>query len=288
MTEKVFLNDGLVGIGEAGISVSDGGFLYGAGLFETMRCCNGVVFRLDDHLDRLLESAKALAIPVENCYDRKYISDAIYEVLKANKLTEARLRLTVTSGTMSGEDELVPTLLVTATKMHGYPDEYYKNGVLVVLCPYRQNPTNPTCGHKTINYFPRMLGLNFARARRATEALWFTVDNRLAEGCISNVFLVKDSKLYTPAVETGILKGIARKTVFEIAAENSIEVIEKDLYIDDCLGADEIFLTNVIMQVLPVSKVEKHEVGKGKVGPVTEGLRKSFDEFVKAECGIKK
>lgn len=288
MTEKVFLNDGLVGIGEAGISVSDGGFLYGAGLFETMRCCNGVVFRLSDHLDRLLESAKALAIPVENRYDRKYISDAIYEVLKANKLTEARLRLTVTSGTMSGEDELVPTLLVTATQMHGYPDEYYKNGVLVVLCPYRQNPTNPTCGHKTINYFPRMLGLNFARARRATEALWFTVDNRLTEGCISNVFLVKDSKLYTPAVETGILKGIARKTVFEIAAENSIEVIEKDLYIDDCLGADEIFLTNVIMQVLPVSKVEKHEVGKGKVGPVTEGLRKSFEEFVKAECGIKK
>lgn len=283
--EKVFLNDKLVDIDKASISIADGGFLYGAGLFETMRSSNGVVFRLSDHLDRLFGSAKTLAIPVENCYDRKYISDAIYEVLKANKLTQARLRLTVTSGTMSAKEQLTPTLLVTAVKMEPYPDEYYKNGVLIVLCPYRQNPNDPTCGHKTISYFPRMLGLNFAKAKGAAEALWFTIDNRLAEGCISNVFLVKNSKLYTPPLETGVLGGVARKTVFELAAKNSVEVIEKDLYIDDCLEADEVFLTNVIMQVLPVSRIEKHPIGDGKVGPVTDGLRKSFEEFVNSECG---
>ena len=113
------------------------------------------------------------------------------------------------------------------------------------------------------------------------------MDNRLAEGCISNVFLVKDSALYTPFVRTPILAGVARKTVFQIAFRDSIKLVEKDLYIDDVLSADEIFLTNVIMQVLPVCKVEKHDIGDGKVGPMTKKLQKCFDEFIKNQCQTK-
>jgi len=283
VAEKVFLNDKLVDIDKACISVTDSGFLYGAGLFETMRSYNGVVFSLKDHLDRLFFSAGSLSI--ENSYDRKYITEAIYKVLKANKLTDARLRLTLTGGPMSEpEEKRRATLLITATKLTPYPAEYYKNGVLVVLCPFRQNPSEPIYGHKTTSYFSRMLGLKLAHKKRAAEALWFTVDNRLAEGCISNVFLVKDSALYTPPIVTPVLAGVARKTVCQLALKNSIKLVEKDLYIDDVLSADEMFLTNVIMQIMPISRVEKHTVGDGKVGPETEKLQKYFDEFIKSEC----
>jgi D-amino acid aminotransferase len=281
--EKVFLNDKLVDIDKARISVSDMGFLYGAGIFETMRSCNGVVFALKDHLDRLFFSAASLS--VEHNYDRKFITEAVYKVLKANKLTEARLRLTLTSGPMaeSGQERHA-TLLITVAKFQPYPPQYYKNGVLVVLCPFRQNTAEPIYGHKTINYFSRMIALDSARQKRAAESLWFTVDNRLAEGCISNVFLVKDSALYTPPIRTPVLAGVARKTVCQIAVKDSIKLIEKDLYISDVLDADEIFLTNVIMQIMPITRVEKHTVGNGQVGPMTKRLAKSFDEFVRKEC----
>jgi len=287
MMEKVFLNNKLVDIDKASISVADSGFLYGAGLFETMRACNGVVFALNDHLDRLFFSASALAINIT--YDREYITDAIYKLLRANKLTDARLRLTLTSGPMSQEEEKrKPTLLITATNLKAYPAEYYKNGVMVVLCPFKQNVSEPIYGHKTTSYFSRMLGLKLAHQKRAAEALWFTVDNRLAEGCISNVFLVKDSVLYTPPIETPVLAGVARKTVCQIALRNSIKLVEKNLYISDVLDADEVFLTNVIMQIMPVTRVEKHTVGDGKPGPMTKKLQIYFDEFIKTECKPRK
>ena len=282
--EKVFLNDKLVDVDKAGISVTDGGFLYGAGLFETMRAFNGVVFSLEEHLERLFSSAHALAI--ENSYDKNYISEAVYKVLQANKLSDARLRLTLSSGPMTSEEKgHKSTLLITATKFTPYSAEYYKNGVMVIISEFKQNQFDPTFGHKTINYFPRIMALGQARSKGAAESLWFTTDNRLAEGCISNVFLVKGSVLYTPPLTTPVLAGVARKTVCELAEKNSIELSEKDLYINDVLEADEIFLTNVVMQIMPVVGVEKHTVGDGKVGVVTKKLMKYFDGFIKKNCG---
>jgi branched-chain amino acid aminotransferase len=283
MMEKVFLNDKLVDINKACIPVTDGGFLYGTGLFETMRSHNGVVFALKDHLDRLFFSAGSLSIEIG--HDRKYITDAIYEVLQANKLTDARLRLTITGGPMStSDDDRKPTLLITATKLQPYPPQYYTKGVLVVLCPFRQNPNDPICGHKTTSYFSRMVALKMAHQKRAAEAIWFTTDNRLAEGCVSNIFLVKEKILYTPPIKTPVLAGIARKTVCRLALKNSIKFIEKNLLIDDILNADEIFLTNVIMQVMPVVSVEKHVVGAGKVGPITKEMMDKFAAFVEEQC----
>ena len=282
MAEKVFLNDELVDIDKAYISVTDSGFLYGAGLFETMRSRNGVVFSLRDHLDRLFFSAGILSINIP--YDRKYITEAIDRLLLANELIDARLRLTLSNGPMTESEQRKSTLLITAAPLRPYPPEYYKNGVLVVLCPYRQNPTDPTYGHKTTSYFPRMIALSLAHQKRAAEALWFTMDNRLAEGCVSNVFLVKNSVLYTPPIKTPVLAGVARKTVCQIAQAQSIEFIDRDLTIDDVLAADEIFLTNVIMEVMPVVKVEQHTVGQGTVGPMTKRLKAGFDELIEKEC----
>jgi branched-subunit amino acid aminotransferase/4-amino-4-deoxychorismate lyase len=285
--DKVFLNDGLVDADKAFVPANDGGFLYGAGLFETMRCNNGVVFCLEEHLERLFTSAETLSI--FNSFDKKYISDAVYAVLQANGLTDARLRLTLTGGSVSAADEKrKSTLLIAATKLQGYPEQLYQKGILVVLCPYRQNPDEPTCGHKTTSNFSRMLALQDAHGKGAAETLWFTTGNLLAEGCISNVFLVKDSALCTPKLSTPVLPGIARKAVCELAGGNSIKLVEKDLGIDDLLGANEVFLTNVIMKVMSVAGIEKHTVGSGKVGPVTKKMLGLFDDYVKAKCGQKK
>jgi branched-chain amino acid aminotransferase len=226
-------------------------------------------------------------LAINHPYSREYITDAIYKLLQANELTDARLRLTLTGGPMAeSEEQRRPTLLITAAKLTPYPAEYYQKGVMVVLCPFKQNTSDPTYGHKTTSYFSRMIALKLAHQKGAAEALWFTVDNRLAEGCISNVFAVKGSILYTPPIITPVLAGVTRKTICQIALRGSIEFVEKDLYIDDVLGADEIFLTNVIMQVMPVTSVERHTVGEGKVGVMTKEVQKEFDEFVKDECRI--
>ncbi len=283
MPEKVFLNDKLVDVEQAHVSATDSGLLYGAGLFETMRSHNGVVFRLQDHLDRLCRSATALSI--NHSFEKEYLGEAVNSVLRANELTEARLRLTLTNGPIAETvEDSRPTLLVTATRLQHYPSEFYRSGVIVALCPYRQNPTDPIASHKTTNYYPRLMALTLARQKHATEALWFTTDNRLAEACVSNVFLVKDSVLFTPPVGTPVLPGIARKAVCEIAQQQSIELIEKDLHISDVLEADEIFLTNVIMEVLPVVGVERHNVGDAQVGPLTSRLREQFLRAIEAEC----
>jgi len=287
MSEKVFLNDKLIDIEKASLPVTDSGFLYGAGLFETMRGCASVVFCLEDHLDRLFLSAASLAITPP--YDKAYVSEAVYQVLRANELTDARLRLTLTGGPMMApQEQRQPTLLITATPWQPYPPEYYDTGVTVILCPYRQNDTGPTCGHKTTSYFPRLLALGLAQRNKAAEALWFTADNRLAEGSVSNVFLVKDETLYTPPVETPVLPGIARKNVCRIARQESVELVEKDLYIADVLAADEVFLTNVIMEVLPVTSVENHTVSNGKVGPMAGKLSEKFTEAIEQQCRRKK
>jgi branched-chain amino acid aminotransferase len=283
MPDKVFLNDNLIDIDRACVSVTDSGFLYGAGLFETMRSHNGVVFRLDDHLDRLSSSARALSI--SHPFETAYLREAIDRLLQANQLADARLRLTLTNGPVTQpQEQRKPTLLITATEFLPYPAEYYKTGVLVILCPFRQNPTDPTCGHKTTSYYPRLLALNLAHQRQAAEALWFTTDNRLAEGCVSNIFLVKNSVLHTPPLETPVLPGIARRTVRHLAQQQSLDLVEKDLHISDVLEADEIFLTNVIMEVLPVIGVEQHTVGDGKVGPITKRLREGFLQVIEQQC----
>jgi branched-chain amino acid aminotransferase len=283
MVEKVFLNGEIVDAAAAGVPVRDVGFLYGAGLFETMRCYGGAVFSLDDHLERLFAIADALG--VRNTYSKEQIREAIYAVVRANGLKDARVRLTLTSGAAGGDaDEQKSTLLVMATPYEGYPKEYYQKGVLVVLCAMRQNPEDVICGHKTLNYFVRMMALNQARMKKAAEAIWFMTDGRLAEGCVSNVFLVKAGAMATPPLATPVLPGVARKAVLEIAAAEKIQFVERELFVNDLLEAEEVFLTNVIMGVMPVVGVEAHTVGDGKVGPVAKRLMACYEDFVKERC----
>ena len=278
--EKIYLNDKIVDADKACISPADNGFLYGMGIFETMRAKDGKVFSLDEHLDRLLSSTTKLAV-VHN-YDKQYLTSAVKQTLVANELEDARIRLTITSGPMpkNTDDDLLPTLLVTAIPYTPYPKEYYDKGVTVTLSDTRQNTTDPTCGHKTTNFFSRLIALNAAHKKHAVESLWFTTEGNLAEGCVSNVFIVKDSVLCTPKADTPILPGIARRHVLEIANSENIKTEEKDLDINDLLTADEVFITNVIMKIMPVTSIEAHSVNDGKPGKITKQLINKFDELL--------
>lgn len=277
--EKVFLNGQIVSAAKAQVAVTDSSYLYGIGLFETMRAVGGTVFRLADHLQRLNSSAETLAIA--NSYSDEQITQAVDEVLTANKLTDARLRLQVSNGPIGADGTAATNLLVTASEFTPYPTEYYEKGVRVTLTDFRQNPKDPFCGHKTTCYGPRLTALKNAHEKLATEALWFTTENFLAEGSISNVFLVKDGALFTPPVQTPVLPGIARMTVIEIAEQENIPCHEQPLQVGDLLAADEVFLTNVIMEVLPVTSVEAHTVAEAKPGEITKSIANKYKDHLK-------
>jgi len=164
--------------------------------------------------------------------------------------------------------------------MTPYPPELYQRGMTVIVSDYKQNPADPTVRHKTLNYFSRLAALQEAQKKQAGEAIWMTTNNHLAEGSISNVFLVKEEKLQTPPLDTPVLPGITRKAVLELAAENDMEWVEQKLTIQDLLGADEVFLTNSIMELMPVCRIERHAVGKEKPGPVYKKLHDLYKQAV--------
>ena len=285
MNEYVFLNHGLVPAEEARISIFDAGLLHGVGLFETMRSYQGQIFRVEDHLDRLYHSAEALGILITQ--KRAELAEWLEVLLETNDLKDARLRLTATRGSLRQlPDDEQPESMVfaTAAAMQPYPAEYYRRGMTVTLCPYRQNPFDPTSGHKSLNYFSRLVGLQQAQQQQAGEALWFTADGNLAEGCISNVFMVKQERLLTPTVETGILPGITRKVVMELATAEGMKIEEGLFSMNDLQAASEVFLTNSIMELMPVCRIDRQAIGKDKPGPIYKKLHELYQQAVQAEC----
>ena len=286
MTTTAYVNGEFLPEDEAKVSASDGGLLHGAGLFETMRAENGRVFRLERHIDRLRRSAAVLLRSIAR--ERLPGEDVFCELLKRNEILTARVRLTVTSGAMrprTWDAEPEPNILVSATKLAGYPPEYYRKGVTVMISPHKQSPSDPVAGHKTTAYLPRLLGLRRAQQAGCMEALWFTTENRLAEGSISNVFIATKGVLRTPPLDTPVLPGIARTTVLEIAGQAGIETRQEPLTVSDLLDADEVMLTNAVMQVIPVVRVEQHDIGDGKAGPIAQQLLEGYRALVKRECG---
>ncbi len=286
MNRSVYLDGAFVPAGDAQISVYNGGWLHGAGLFETMRAERGRIFRLDRHVDRLVASAEKLLAPL----DRAFLPDtnAWRRLLNDNGLTDARVRLTVTAGDMlggvgNGRDRPL-TVCATVAPLAAYPRELYEVGSTVAISNYRQSSTDPLIGHKTTNYLARLLAIKEANRSGCGEALWFTPDNLLAEGSISNVFVVRDGNVATPPLDTPVLPGIARAVVLELCAADSIKTAQEAININQLLDADEVFLTNSIMQVMPVCRVEKRDIGSGRPGPVAQGLLSRYREWVEREC----
>ncbi len=286
MDPIVFLNGEFIKASDATISIFDGGFLHGAGLFETMRADHGHVFRLQPHLDRMINSATALGLPIT--LESLPKANDFDKLIAENDLKTARLRMTVTVGSMHPSDvesdKPALTVCVTASSLPAYPPELFRHGMKVMITTYTQSTTDPLIGHKTINYLPRLLALRKAREFNCGEAFWFTPQNYLAEGCISSVFVVKDNAIATPPLDTPVLPSVTRSAVLEIAEREGIEHHEKTLNINELLGADEVFITNSSMQVVPVCSVEKTDIAEGKPGPMTARLRQLYIELVDQEC----
>lgn len=287
MSKFVHLNGDIVPIADARINAFDDGLLFGAGLFETMRAYNGRIFRLQAHLDRLIGSIDALDMNIS----REFLPTEkdFAALLEANKMRNARVRLTVTPGPSSAmhfsEDAPEPTIAVAVLEIAPQDREQFETGFHVLICPYLVSPSDPLVRHKTLCYFGRLLGMDAAARRQCADALWFTTDRRLAESCIANVFIVHDGIVKTPPPDTPVLPGVCRAAVLEIAAGEGINAQETEIVVDDVLAATEVFLTNSIMEVMPVTLIEKHRVGDGAAGPLTRRLAELYGNLVERECG---
>ena len=280
MNPQVYLNGDLLDAARAAVNAANPSLLHGVGLFETLRTYEGRPFRLQQHLDRLRQSAACLDIRLGDTLE--HVPKAIHAVLEANRLPNARVRFTVTPPA-AHEDADRTTLLVAAQELTGYAPELYHQGMTIYLCnEYRQSRYDPLAGHKTTSYFPRLLALRQAQARHCGEALWFTPDNLVAEGCISNVFLVKNGKLRTPPLDTPVLPGVTRAAILELAHSSSISAEEIPCTINDLLDADEVFLTNAVMEVMPVTRIERRSIGNDKVGPLTRQLANAYRQLTAA------
>jgi branched-chain amino acid aminotransferase len=281
---------------EAHVSALDAGLMLGAGLFETLRTYGGRAFRLRQHLARLRASGQTFRIFLGETDDE--IEGIIGRLLAANGVADARIRITATRGPIFEElaDDEAPraTLLVTAGGQASYPPELYERGATVVVSDIRINETDPRTFHKTTNFLANLLAIQDAHRARAAEALRFNGRRRLAEGAISNVFLVSGGRLLTPPVEDGLMAGVTRAAVLELAAEVGVPAEQRSLTVHDVLDAEEVFLTNSIMEVMPVVRIEQHEVGPkddpqrlGKPGPVTCRLAEAYKALVAHETGAK-
>ena len=284
MREWVCLNGQLLPAEEARISVFDSGLMQGIGLFETMRAYGGSVFRLQQHLDRLAASAKELGWAVVP--DIGEMTDSVRQVVEATDSGDLRVRLTVTTGSLrvAGQEQPELTLIATASPGGKYPDELYQKGVSVVVPGLRQSHHDPTVGHKTTSYFSRLAALRVAHARGAFESLWLTLEGSVAEGSISSLFAVKDGELITPPLDTPVLPGITRAAVMELAERMSITVEPIAPTLEELLAADEVFLTNSMMEVMPVVRVGRELIGDEKPGELTRKLAVAYSELVDREC----
>ena len=283
---KIYLDGKFVDQADAKVSVFDHGLLYGDGIFEGIRLYQGNIFRLDEHLERLEFSAKALLLKMP--WSRKEIADATCETCRQNNLTDGYIRLVVTRGV--GDLGLspwlcpTPSLFIIADKIALYPAEHYTTGLSIVTVPTRRtNPAALSPAVKSLNYLNNILAKIEARQAGALEAILLNDQGYVAECTGDNIFIVHKGEILTPAASQGALKGITRDTIFDIAKEIGVPIREADLTRYDVWCADESFLTGTGAEVIPVVKLDGREIGTGKPGPITQKVLTAFRRRVLIE-----
>ncbi len=292
MEEFVYLNGSLIPRSRAKVSAFDHGFLYGYGLFETMRAYNGKVFLLGRHLKRLFESAKLLGL--DSALADVDLEQACFDVLKANSLKDARLRLTLTGGDAGAfpgvRQDAAASVLLAATAYTPLPAEAYEKGYEALVSSFRRDSGSRLSGLKSTSYLLSVLAKKEAVAAGMDEALLLNERGSVAEGSISNVFFVTHGELFTPPVESGILPGITREAVLELAAGSKIRATEADIRVEDLPRFDEAFLTNSVLEIMPLVAVRDKagktvSFGSGRPGETTRRLMSAYREMVAQETG---
>ncbi len=283
---KIYLDGKFVDDSEAKVSVFDHGLLYGDGVFEGIRLYGGNIFRLDEHLERLEYSAKAILLKLP--HTRQEMSELTCETCRQNGLTDAYIRLVVTRGV--GDLGLAPwlcpkpSMFIIASKISLYPKEHYDNGLSIVTVPTRRiNPAALPPTVKSLNYLNNILGKIEARQFGALEAIMLNDQGYIAECTADNVFIVHKGEIVTPAASQGALKGITRSSIFDIGRELGVVVREADMTRYDVWCADECFLTGSGAEVIPVVKLDGREIGTGQPGPITQQVLASFRRRVLVE-----
>lgn len=266
---KVWINNKFVDARDAKISVFDRGFLYGDGLFETMRAYRGSIFLLDRHLSRLFDSAKAIRMHIP--YSKKALREASCDSIERNGLKDAYIRITVTRG---------GSVIILTKKIKARPRSDYINGISVKVSKIVLNENSPLAGKKSLNYLNYLLAKEDAMRDGCGEAILFNTKGDVAEGATSNIFLVKNKKLITPSLDSGILPGITRQTVIAIAKKMKISVIEKRVLPKELMSADEAFITNSIMELLPVKNIGHAKIGRGRPGEMTKLLHAAYRKML--------
>jgi branched-chain amino acid aminotransferase len=283
VTGTVWLNGGLVPAAEARVSVFDHGFLYGDGLFETVRAYGGRLFMTDAHFDRLASGARRVGLDVP--FDRAGFADLLDRTRRANGLEEALLRLTVSRGAgppVPDASACGPaTVVVTARPAATRDPDRWRRGIAVALVP----GAVAAGGLKSISYQAHVLALAEARRRGADEAVLVNPAGEVAEGSVSNLFGVWGGLLATPPLDAGALAGVTRAVVLELAEREGVPAAQRTLSPEDLGAADELFVTGSGWEVMPVTRLDGHEVGEGSAGPVTARLHAAFRRTVDAVCG---
>ncbi|MEK6777950.1 MAG: aminotransferase class IV [bacterium] len=278
---KVFINGEFFTEENARISVFDHGFLYGDGIFETLRSYSGRIFRIMDHLDRLFESARRICLSMP--WDRPTLTKILNRCLAANECKDAVLRLSVSRGVgPPGLDPdlcLKPTITVLTRPFNGYPEEMYKDGIRITLVHVKKIlPEAIDPNIKSTNFLNHILAKIEAKRAGADEGILLNHDGFLTEGTVSNIFFVKERILFTPALSSGILDGISRKVALEIAMEKDIPVKQGLFLPEDLETADEVFLTNTTYEIMPAGWIERKKLN---IGPITRQIRAAFQERVR-------
>jgi branched-chain amino acid aminotransferase len=283
---KIYLDGKFVAAADAKISVFDHGLLYGDGIFEGIRLYQGNVFRLEEHLERLWYSAKAILLNIP--ISRPEMAAAVCEACRQNGLRDGYIRLLVTRGI--GDLGLSPWLcpkpsvVIIADKIVLYPPEYYLTGLSIATVPTRRvGPAAVPPMIKSLNYLNNILAKIEARQAGALEAIMLNEAGFVAECTGDNIFIVHKGRLLTPASQQGALKGITRETIFSIAQQLGIPLEEHELTRYDLWNADECFLTGTGAEVIPVVKLDGREIGDGKPGPVTGRVLTEFRQRVLTE-----
>lgn len=286
---KVYINGEYFDKQEAKISVFDHGLLYGDGVFEGIRSYNRLVFKLQEHIDRLYESAHGIMLKIS--MSKQDVIKAVIDTLKINKLDDAYIRLIVTRGI--GDLGLDPrkckdaSIIIITDKIQLYPEKLYKEGLSLITVPTPRNipeALNPQI--KSLNYLNNILAKIEAINSGYEEALMFTASGYVAECTGDNIFIVKDKSLITPPAYLGILKGITRTAAMDIGRSLGMDVREQVLTRHNLFTADECFLTGTAAEIVPVVSIEKRIVGDARPGKVTLKLMKEFRELTKRD-GVK-
>jgi len=285
MGNKIWLNGALVDSRDAKVSVFDHGLLYGDGVFEGIRSYSGKVFRLEEHVRRLFDSARGIRLVIPMTQEE--MAGAIQATLQANGLSDSYIRVVVTRGVGTlGLDPTrceKPSVIIITDKITLYPEELYRNGLAVITAATMRNHPNAVNPRlKSLNYLNNILAKIEAIDAGTFEAVMLNHLGYVAECTGDNLFIVRDGRLLTPPISAGILEGVTRNEILDAARAFGIEVRETNLTRHDLYVADECFLTGTAAEVIPVVSVDKRTIGSGKPGPVTQRLAGEYHRRTRA------